>query len=341
MKTFRLVLVSLFAFAAVGTGQETSKRNVQSVEESILPGREPSLQVQRETGSPLRRRFCPGCFTPLELSPGQEDAGRIEIKVPTLPALERSQQEAPKRNVQSVEESILPAREPSLQVQGETGSPPRRRLCPGCFTALELEDSKRNVRSVEESIMPGQEPSLHVQGETGSSAMVLPWWRCFRPGCFSVFNQGPVEEDRDHIGIGLPTWPPLEQSQQEASKRNVRSVEESIMPGGEPSLHVQVQGETDSPARRTYCSRSGCYSALNPVPVQEDPGHFVVELSTLPPLERRLQVCLGLGWGVGEGTPVLWGVQPKRCLASLARLSFTGGRGVLLGMKARKGIIPG
>ncbi|XP_033022047.1 uncharacterized protein LOC117056087 isoform X4 [Lacerta agilis] len=336
MKTFRLVLVSLFAFAAVGTGQETSKRNVQSVEESILPGREPSLQVQRETGSPLRRRFCPGCFTPLELSPGQEDAGRIEIKVPTLPALERSQQEAPKRNVQSVEESILPAREPSLQVQGETGSPPRRRLCPGCFTALELspgqedagrieikvptlpalersqqEAPKRNVQSVEESILPAREPSLQVQGETGS-----PPRRRLCPGCFTALEL-------------------------EDSKRNVRSVEESIMPGQEPSLHVQVQGETDSPARRTYCSRSGCYSALNPVPVQEDPGHFVVELSTLPPLERRLQVCLGLGWGVGEGTPVLWGVQPKRCLASLARLSFTGGRGVLLGMKARKGIIPG
>ncbi|XP_060136509.1 uncharacterized protein LOC118092209 isoform X5 [Zootoca vivipara] len=137
MKTFGLVLASLFAFAAVGTGQqrrpqeeqlfydpdhfqiqsptfpplersqqEAPKRNVRSVEE--LPG----LQVPRE---PLRRRFCPGCYTSLEQRPPLEEQRpvRLWIQAPTFPPPERSQQEAAKRNVRSVEE--LPGVEQSLQ----------------------------------------------------------------------------------------------------------------------------------------------------------------------------------------------------------------------------------
>ncbi|XP_060136506.1 uncharacterized protein LOC118092209 isoform X2 [Zootoca vivipara] len=161
MKTFGLVLASLFAFAAVGTGQrrpqeeqlfydpdhfqiqsptfpplersqqEAPKRNVRSVEE--LPG----LQVPRE---PLRRRFCPGCYTSLEQRPPLEEQRpvRLWIQAPTFPPPERSQQEAAKRNVRSVEE--LPGVEQSLQDSRESR---RQRFCPSCFSPLHQVPQRR------------------------------------------------------------------------------------------------------------------------------------------------------------------------------------------------------
>nr|XP_034985929.1 uncharacterized protein LOC118092209 [Zootoca vivipara] len=141
----------------------------------------------------------------------------------------------------------------------------------------------------------------------------------------------PLEEQRPvRLWIQAPTFPPLEQSQQEAPKRNVRSVEE--LPG------LQVPRE---PLRRRFCP--GCYTSLEQRPPLEEqrPVRLWIQAPTFPPLEQSQQVCLGLGgW---EKESLSWGEPSlrKRCLPSLARLSFAGEIGVLVGMEARKGIIPG
>nr|XP_028606221.1 periaxin-like isoform X3 [Podarcis muralis] len=284
MKTFWLALGSLFAFAAAGTGQEASKRNVRSVEDTL-----PSRQA-RSLDWPW---YCPGCFTAINKVPAEKepllydpdrfqihmpslqepepspqhpakteepllyDPDRFQIHMPSLQALDPSLQEASKRNVRSVEDTLPSRQARSLDWPW---------YCPGCHTPLhqvpaekEPQLSDPDLPQIQMPSLPALEPSLQHPAKT----------------------EEPLLYDPDRFQIHMPSLQALDPSLQEASKRNVRSVEDTL-----PSRQAR---SLDWP---WYCP--GCHTPLHQVPAEKepqlsDPDLPQIQMPSLPALEPSLQ----------------------------------------------------